>query len=245
MQLVITHKEKVTTTSRLVAEKFEKEHKDVLRAIRELDCSEDFSRRNFTPSTYSVRGKEYSEFIISRDGFSFLVMSFTGSRAAKFKEAFIDEFNRMEDILRQGKTPVLIPTYQRRVLSEPTKSCLSNYWSIFDQSHSIMFLIETHIGSVNEYDLIDGSIGVRWSSYRKDKPWAVESSKYQHEYNDVRGTRECKCYKYSELEFFKEWLKTKYKPEHLYEYLSNKYKKEKNVLMIDKVNEFLPKVLAA
>lgn len=35
-----------------VARVFEKEHKDVLKAIRTLDCSGDFNRRNFAPVNY-------------------------------------------------------------------------------------------------------------------------------------------------------------------------------------------------
>ena len=38
--------------SRAVADRFNKQHKDVLRAIDNLECSEEFSRRNFAPSTY-------------------------------------------------------------------------------------------------------------------------------------------------------------------------------------------------
>ena len=37
------------TTSLIIAEHFGKAHKDVLRAIDNLSCSDEFSRRNFTP----------------------------------------------------------------------------------------------------------------------------------------------------------------------------------------------------
>src|SRR5687768_12117805 len=105
MQLVINYKNQVSTTSRLVAQKFEKRHSDVLRAIVNLECSRDFLQRNFALSLYirnlpSGGSKQEKEYIISRDGFTMLVMSFTGARAAQFKEEFIDEFNRMEAVLR-------------------------------------------------------------------------------------------------------------------------------------------------
>ena len=245
MQLVITYHEKVSTTSLLIAEKFGKEHKNVLRDIQNLEMSDKFSRLNFEPSTYNLRGKDYPMFILTRDAFTMLVMSFTGDSAAKFREEFIGEFNRMEAILKQGKTPVLLPTYSIRLLSEPTKKIPDGYWSVFDESHSIMLTIETHIGSVNKYDLVDGSIGIRWSAYRDGQNWAIVCTKYPHEYADNRGTRECKCYHYSELQHFRKWLKEIYKPIYLYEYLYSKYKKEKNVTMLDKVNEFLPKLLKA
>jgi Rha family phage regulatory protein len=245
MQLVITYKEKVTTTSLLVAQKFDKRHDDVLRAIRSIDCSPTFRLRNFTESSYENRGKQYPMFILTRDAFTILVMSFTGPKAAAFREEFIEEFNRMEAILKQGQTPVLIPTYQTRILSEPTKGVPKGFWSIFDESHSIMLFVEKNIGSVNQYDIVDGSIGSRWARYREDKSWIMPCSMYPHEYKDVRGTRDCKCYDFAELQYFREWLASTYKPMYLYDYLHGKYAKEKNVVMLDKVEEILPKLLKA
>lgn len=245
MQLVITYHEKVTTTSLLVAEKFGKEHKNVLRDIQNLDCSQAFRELNFEPSTYvSTQNKELPMVIMTRDGFTLLMMHFTGSKAAAFREEFINEFNKMEKILR-SQTPVLIPTYQKRLLSEPTLSVPRGYWSVFDRSHSIMLLIEKHVGSVNQYDLVDGSIGIRWSAYRKNQPWAQSVSQYVHEYTDKRGQRNCCCYKNEEAMYFDDWLKYVYKPQFMYEYLHNKYKKEKNVFMLDRVEKALPKLLRA
>ncbi len=97
--------EQFWTTSLDVAEKFEKQHKDVLKAIRNLDCSEEFSRRNFAPSEYKDdRGKDQKSYFISRGGFSFLAMGFTGKRAAEWKEKYIEAFDRMEaTIIEQAK----------------------------------------------------------------------------------------------------------------------------------------------
>ena len=83
----------------LVAKKFNKTHRDVLRAMKNLECSSDFWLRNFAQSTYTVRGKEYESFNMTRDGFTFLCMGFTGKEAAKWKEAYINAFNSMEKAL--------------------------------------------------------------------------------------------------------------------------------------------------
>ena len=97
----------VVTTSLRVAEIFSKEHKVVLRAIRELDCSDDFRGRNFAPSLKirqlpnGMGERQDPYYLITRDGFVFLVMGFTGKTAAKFKEAYIRAFNVMEDRLRR------------------------------------------------------------------------------------------------------------------------------------------------
>jgi Rha family phage regulatory protein len=242
-QLVIPFKHQATTTSLLVAEKFSKEHKNVLQSIESLECSPEFSRLNFQPSSYEIRGKLYKMYHMTRDGFTFLAMGFTGSLAAKFKEEYLNEFNRMEKILK-ATTPALIPTYSQRILSEPTKSVPRGYWSVFDKSHYIMFFIEKHIGSVNKYDLVDGSIGTRWAAYRKDKEWAKSiPQSYTHVYDDNRGNQICKCYHNTELEYFEDWLMDIYKSTHLYDYLHTKFVIEHNVYLLEKVEKNLPALL--
>lgn len=105
-QIVFKNGDQVVTTSRLVAEKFEKDHSKVLRAIRELGCSVKFTEANFGLSEYTdSTGRKLPEYIITKDGFSFLVMGFTGGQAAKFKEDFINAFNKMEGALKP-KTPL-------------------------------------------------------------------------------------------------------------------------------------------
>ncbi len=94
--LVFENKNEFWTTSLDVADKFDKKHGDVLELIRELDCSIEFSQRNFTPSNYVKRGKEYPCFNISRDGLAFLAMGFTGKKAAAWKEKYIKVFNYLE-----------------------------------------------------------------------------------------------------------------------------------------------------
>lgn len=62
-----------TTTSLLVAKRFNKQHKDVLRAIRNLECSEEFRQRNFAPSKYtSEQGKMLPMYRMTKNGFRFL-----------------------------------------------------------------------------------------------------------------------------------------------------------------------------
>jgi Rha family phage regulatory protein len=87
-------------SSRYVADTFKKEHKDILETIRKIECSEQFSQRNFTPSNFTARGKKYPEFLMTKDGFTFLVMGFTGKKAAKFKEDYINAFNKMESFIK-------------------------------------------------------------------------------------------------------------------------------------------------
>lgn len=88
------------TTSLQVAEVFGKRHKDVIRKLQSLDCSEDFNERNFAPVEYrDEKGEMRPAYEMTKDGFVFLVMGFTGKKAAEFKEAYINAFNAMEKAL--------------------------------------------------------------------------------------------------------------------------------------------------
>ncbi|MFS1539540.1 MAG: Rha family transcriptional regulator [Candidatus Phlomobacter fragariae] len=96
---VTVHNGKAVTTSQDVADYFGKRHDDVLKKIRNLDCSSDFTARNFTvcfKNNKLQNGKPQPYYEMTKDGFVFLVMGFTGKKAAQFKEAYIAEFNRME-----------------------------------------------------------------------------------------------------------------------------------------------------
>lgn len=97
----------VRTTSLKIAEAFGKRHDDVLRKIRSLDCSDDYRLRNFAETVVKrinpSGGKEIESKVweITKDGFMFLVMGFTGKKAAAIKEAYIDRFNAMAKQLHQ------------------------------------------------------------------------------------------------------------------------------------------------
>ena len=97
---------RVVTTSLKIAEIFNKQHSHVLRAIKDLDCSREFHQSNFgfmlkTTELPNNAKREDPYYLITRDGFVFLVMGFTGKTAAKFKEAYIRAFNVMEERLRR------------------------------------------------------------------------------------------------------------------------------------------------
>jgi len=91
------HKETVPMTDTLkVAEVFGKRHKNIIQAVKELDCSNEFRRLNFQPSYYlNEQNKRQPKFNMTQDGFTFLVMGFRGKKAAEFKEAYIKQFNEM------------------------------------------------------------------------------------------------------------------------------------------------------
>lgn len=90
----------VVTNSLAVASYFSKRHADILRKIQLLDCSPEFNQRNFALVKYvDPKGEERPAYEMTKDGFIFVVMGFTGKQAAAIKEAYIKAFNEMADKL--------------------------------------------------------------------------------------------------------------------------------------------------
>lgn len=109
----ISEKGNAITDSLLIAKKFKKEHKDVIESIKNLMAENSAETHNqifsmFYESYYEIelnngtcakrRNKKY---IMNRDGFSLLVMGFTGKKALKFKLDYIDAFNKMESYIKE------------------------------------------------------------------------------------------------------------------------------------------------
>ena len=106
-ELVNVINNQVVTESRKVAEIFEKEHRHVLDSVRQILAAENSAARFFHETTYENRGKQYPCYLMNRDGFSLLVMGFTGAKALEWKIKYIAAFNAMEKELQaQG------PSYQ-------------------------------------------------------------------------------------------------------------------------------------
>lgn len=90
----------VFATSLDVAKVFDKNHRDILAKIAELP-QDDFTERNFPLSEYKDNsGKTNKMHNLTRDGFSMLVMGFTGTKAYQWKIQFIDAFNKMEEHIK-------------------------------------------------------------------------------------------------------------------------------------------------
>lgn len=109
------HSGHVTASSLQVAEHFGKRHGDVIRAIRNLDIPDEFSRRNFASAKYlDEQGKPRDSYHITRDGFALLAMGFTGKEAMRWKLAYIAAFNAMEARLKSLYVEPLVDDKQFR-----------------------------------------------------------------------------------------------------------------------------------
>lgn len=98
--VVANIKNNAMTTSLDVARVFGKQHKNILQAIENLDCSAEFSELNFQLAKYKdEQSKNRPMYRMTRDGFTFLVMGFRGKKASDFKERYIKRFNEMEQFI--------------------------------------------------------------------------------------------------------------------------------------------------
>lgn len=87
-----------------IAENFEKRHKVVTRTIENIiKSNKDFTEHNFVPSEYEdSSGRVLPSYLMTRDGFTLLVMGFTGYRAMEWKVKYIKAFNAMEAKLKEA-----------------------------------------------------------------------------------------------------------------------------------------------
>ncbi|WP_432739068.1 Rha family transcriptional regulator [Ligilactobacillus agilis] len=118
--LVIMHDQQVVTTSLKVAEIFEKEHRDVMKSIRNLTAQNFAVRKMFGEDSYlNSRNQKQPMYYMNRDGFTLLAMGFTGSKVMEFKLKYIEAFNRMEQALKeQQATPFKLPQTYSEALYE-------------------------------------------------------------------------------------------------------------------------------
>lgn len=110
--LVKVENNQIVTDSRSVAEHFGKEHAKVIRSIEGIisETPKMASQKMFYETTYKVDGnsKSYKMYLMNRDGFSLLVMGFTGAKALNWKLKYIEAFNMMEKEIT-NKSALAIP----------------------------------------------------------------------------------------------------------------------------------------
>ncbi|APX72882.1 phage regulatory protein/antirepressor Ant [Companilactobacillus allii] len=112
--LVVLKNRQPVTTSLQVAINFDKDHKHVLEVIQDkIQSAENPADylKMFERGTYrDSRGRGQKMYYLTRDGFAFIAMGFTGQKADKFKLQYISAFNEMEDSLKsQFNIPTTLP----------------------------------------------------------------------------------------------------------------------------------------
>ena len=128
--LFVDKKDIVRVDSLYVAEFFEKNHKEVLRDIRNIAApnsglSKEFAERNFALGSYKDKQNQKRPcYYLTRDGFTILVMGYTGKKALRFKELYIRRFNEMEELIKslvKARTEFPLLTENIKLLHEKPK----------------------------------------------------------------------------------------------------------------------------
>ena len=110
-------KNQVTALSTDVAQFFGKLHKHVIRDIENLLSNLPAERQSNFGQTFVTRANpknpqvkiQSKAYRMTRDGFTLLVMGWTGEKALQFKLAWLDAFNKMEEELRAKNTVQALP----------------------------------------------------------------------------------------------------------------------------------------
>lgn len=216
MELVKKGKNRIFTTSLIIAEKFSKEHRTVLRAIRNLECSAEFRLHNFVQTPYiNSQGNKMPSFAMTRDGFSFIAMGFTGKEAAVWKEKFINAFNRMEKQIKEFKdnpfknTKLLTQRFEKNKHKIPNGS----FCMIEETIHWLIMPLDLDGKDLIDNCLPDGSLGSGFCAYlRKNGIDTKKLDTYRHSFDDGRVVN-AKLYPDTCLHLFKQyvriWLKGK------------------------------------
>lgn len=213
--LVIMKDRQAVTSSLNVAENFEKQHKHVIEAIEKL-LQEDGS--NFRPMF--VEGNEPDSYdrprkvyYMNRDGFSFLVMGFTGVKAREFKLKYIQAFNAMESRVKDASLmspeDIMIATLEAqkefktnlRLVQEDVADLKQEINLSRSQKHRLSGLVRKNV-----YDALGG----RKAAAYADR--SLRARTYSHHWREIKNYFDVEAYeeipkiKFDEaIEFTKMW----------------------------------------
>ena len=126
--MIFEKNDQAVVSSRIIAEKFNKEHKNVLQTIHNLMAENQAVRSFFYKTHYkSDRGRTYPEYLVNRDGFALLAMGFTGKDALEWKLRYIEAFNTMEAYIADRRSSEwLLTRKQGKLIRRSETDTLAN-----------------------------------------------------------------------------------------------------------------------
>ena len=157
MENLITKTEdgKLVVSSRRVADDFKKEHKNVVQAIKNIKAENSAVTKMFIESSYKAgTGKNYKEYLLTRDGFSLLVMGFNGREALEWKLKYIEAFNAMEMKLKEISKP------DSYMIDDPIERA-KRWIEEREQYNKVVAELEEQNSFVNKISESNGSLLVR------------------------------------------------------------------------------------
>lgn len=194
--LVIMHDQQVVTTSLKVAEIFEKEHKGVMKSIRNLTAQNCAVKKMFVEDSYlNSRNQQQPMYYMNRDGFTLLAMGFTGSKAMEFKLKYIEAFNKMERIVRQE-------------LPQTPEEKLALTMQVTSRLNKRVGKLEKSIDDIQNKSEIDSSQRYKLRHARNKKAVGVLNGKDSNAYKDKALSR--KTFRALEKEFKEAFVISRY-----------------------------------
>lgn len=141
MNLVQVNNGQVVVSSRDIAEHFEKQHKNVIQGIENLKAENSALTSMFYETSYTAgTGKAYKEYLMTKDGFSLLVMGFTGAKALDWKLKYIAAFNAMEAALKKKTLPADTAKSERlAIMKQNAKVREAKLWEKLSQEGNDTF----------------------------------------------------------------------------------------------------------
>lgn len=177
-------------SSREIATNFEKQHKHVIEKIENTRAENSALQEMFIESTYiASNGKTNKEFLITRDGFSLLVMGFTGSKAMNWKLRYIEAFNKME---QQLKNPFsnMSKELQAILLVDKRQQELDNRITTIEDKMTVNYELAENLRSAINCRAVELLGGKDAEAYKK-----LNKKLYASFYRDIKRTFKVNSYK--------------------------------------------------
>lgn len=177
-------------SSREIATNFEKQHKHVIEKIENTRAENSAIQEMFIESTYiASNGKTNKEFLITRDGFSLLVMGFTGSKAMNWKLRYIEAFNKME---QQLKNPFsnMSKELQAILLVDKRQQELDNRITTIEDKMTVNYELAENLRSAINCRAVELLGGKDAEAYKK-----LNKKLYASFYRDIKRTFKVNSYK--------------------------------------------------
>ena len=148
---VLSQDGNLVVSSREVASNFEKEHNDTKKRIRELEKDMgEISHNYFIKEEYKdTMNRTQEEYLLTRDGFSLLVMGFTGKKALGWKLKYIEAFNKMEQHIKDMERPEL----DSKFLYQLAEQLEEKEKKITEQQREIEHKTEVIKGATDDIDI--------------------------------------------------------------------------------------------
>ena len=191
---VFNDKGEVFTDTLTVALVFEKEHKSVLRDVRNLlKQADEFGQHNFVPFTYmSEQNKELPKYLLTEDGFTLLVMGYTGASALKYKIEYIKRFRQMKEELT-NRLPGAVQGYlalsenERAIKFFQQRLSLEKHKKVLKKAKPKIafhdnFVKATGLQTVNEVSKVLGSGTIRFYDWMREEEIVQKDNKPYQQY---------------------------------------------------------------